>query len=184
MRGPAKSLRPPATADASEVYEMLLRALLPARLRVTASCIEVFAKAPERFDPLSIGLQERERIVDLNRLGLASALATVCRTNVAITDPEISKPKYVGQELSTDGGDGVLRIYLGPLEQTGPDEITVEAGVSPSASVEQHGVWRLNRYEGQWRVERCELLWQSLQCSDSLPRKRRAKGSGMPPAST
>lgn len=156
------------TAEASAVYEAVLRAMVPGSLAALASRVEVFAKSPERLDPLSIGLRERERILDLKKLGLASAYPMVGRGDACdlATTAAVS-----AREITVGAKSLVLRIYLAPLEWSGPEDVVVEAGVGATSHLEQHAVWRLARTDGTWSVQRCEFLWRALAAdSRSKPR--------------
>jgi hypothetical protein len=132
------------SSDTALVYETVLRAMIPSELAAATNYVEVYTKAPERFDPLGIGLHECARVPDLRAVGLTDLYP------------------IAGREAPIGPGDHTLRIYLAPVEWSGPEDVVVEAGIASALQIEQHVVFRLARIDGVWTVLRRDVLWQSL----------------------
>lgn len=131
----------------ADVYQPVFEALLPTEPPVSLRYAEVFGIAPERYDPFAPGLRQVHPFTDLGAL--------------PANRPYPIRGSTSEQSLTSDEPGGVLRVFVGPVEWQGPDDVVVEAGVSLDGNATGHWVWRLGRMNATWVVLRCELVWRA-----------------------
>lgn len=136
----------PDNVASLDVYRALFDSLLPRSPGEPIRSAEVFGVTPERYDPFAAGFRQGRAFAAADALPTDRSYPVQCA-------PDAS--------ASIDVDEGILRVYVGPVEWMSSNDVVVEAGLSVRGLGTRHWVWRLERVDGAWKVRRQELVWRT-----------------------